>query len=332
MAGELTHERWMEAIGRLAADALGCYDLPEGCRVTMINHSENTTFRVDAPDGGRWALRVHREAYHTRTAIRSELAWMEALRQEADVRTPTPVPGKDGEVIQEAESDVLGKPRHCVLFEWLLGSEPDESELLAPFEQLGEITGRMHRHARSWRRPPWFERLTWDYGTTLGDQGHWGRWQDGFALTLDRIRLLERLSATIRKRLDAFGKSESRFGLVHADNRLANVLVHDGLIQVIDFDDCGFSWYLYDCATALSFIEDRHDVPQLIEAWVRGYRRVVELSAEEEAEIPSFVMLRRLLLVAWIGSHAETELAQEMGDHFTAVTCDLAEPYLARFG
>ena len=42
-------------------------------------------------------------------------------------------------------------------------------------------------------------------------------------------------------------------------------------------------------------------------------------------------MLRRLLLVAWIGSHADTDLAQEMGEEFTRVSCALAEDYLTRF-
>jgi hypothetical protein len=31
------------------------------------------------------------------------------------------------------------------------------------------------------------------------------------------------------------------------------------------------------------------------------------------SEIPTFVMLRRMILVAWIGSHSETDLAQSMG-------------------
>ena len=46
----------------------------------------------------------------------------------------------------------------------------------------------------------------------------------------------------------------------------------------------------------------------------------------------TFVMLRRLLLVAWIGSHHTfaTEAA-ELGAGFTAGTCALAEDYLSRY-
>lgn len=100
---------------------------------------------------------------------------------------------------------------------------------------------------------------------------------------------------------------------------------------MIDFDDCGFSWFLYDLGSSLSFMEHDPAVPELVDAWVTGYREVAPLSAEEQAELPTFVLLRRLLLVAWIGSHHDTDLARSMGPEFTRVSCDLAEDYLSRF-
>jgi len=38
------------------------------------------------------------------------------------------------------------------------------------------------------------------------------------------------------------------------------------------------------------------------------------------------------LLVAWIGSHSETELSQTMGVGYTEGTVGLCEDYLRRFG
>ena len=115
--------------------------------------------------------------------------------------------------------------------------------------------------------------------------------------------------------------------------RLANLLVDGDEVKVIDFDDCGFSWHLYDAATAVSFFEHEPHVPELMAAWVDGLSHASStLPAEDEAEIPTFVMLRRMLLVAWIGSHSETDLAQSMGVAYTETTCPLCEDYLTRFG
>ena len=93
------------------------------------------------------------------------------------------------------------------------------------------------------------------------------------------------------------------------------LLVHEGDVRVIDFDDCGFGWFLYDAATAVSFIEHRPDVDELMQAWLEGYRRVGAVSAVEENELWTFIMLRRMNLFAWIGSHSTTELARTGSVH-----------------
>ena len=330
----LPHEEQLRRLEALANAALANYDLPEGAAAKMINLSENATYSVDAPDGGRWALRVHREQYHSRNAIASELAWATALREDGAVITPTAIPGRDGELIQTVPHELLPRPRHTVLFEWESGEEPDEEaqDLRQPFEVLGELTGRMHVHVRSWKRPENFERMVWDFETSLGARPHWGSWRDGMGLTPEIEALFGRTIDLIEQRLARFGKGEDRFGLIHCDMRLANLLVDGDVTKVIDFDDCGFGWMLYDCATTVSFFEHKPEVPELLDAWVRGYRKVVDLPAEDEAEIPTFVMLRRLLLVAWIGSHSETDLAQDMGVQYSADTVALCEDYLSKFG
>jgi Ser/Thr protein kinase RdoA (MazF antagonist) len=329
---ELPHDLLMARLAEMAATALPIYGLNPDSALTMINHSENTTFRIDDPaTGQRTALRVHRNDYHTKQGIGSELAWMKALREEAGVITPTPIPAPGGDLIKTLELPRL-RSRHCVLFEFLDGAEPSEDELLEPFGVLGEVSARMHDHAESWPLPDGFERLQWGFENMFGECPNWGDWKQAPALDATRIALIERQVAVMERRLAAYGKAPHRFGLAHADMRLANLLVHDGTTQVIDFDDSGTTWFLYDLATALSFMEERPDVPELVDAWVAGYRKVRELGAEDVAEIPTFLMLRRTLILAWMGSHSQTDLAQELGPDYTAVSCELAENYLSKFG
>jgi Ser/Thr protein kinase RdoA (MazF antagonist) len=329
-ATELSHDDFLTRLLTLAQLSLSRYEFPAGLRVRLINLSENATYLVeDVTGGGRWALRVHREDYHSITAIESELAWLVALKASGAALTPSPLPGRDGRLIQTVQAPGLARPRNVVLFAWETGSEPAATDVPG-FEMLGETAARMHAHVRGWQRPDWFERFTWDFETTLGSTPHWGRWRDGMGMTPEIEAIFERTVKVIEQRLARYGKSAERFGLIHGDMRLANLLVDDRVVKVIDFDDTGFSWFLYDCATTVSFFEDAPEVPELLAAWVRGYRRVGQLSPEEEAEIPTFVMLRRLLLVAWIGSHSETDLAQSMGVAYTRGTVALCEKFLAR--
>jgi len=335
----------MDRVRGCAQDALAAYGGHPGASLELLNVSENATFLVRDPEAGPSVLRVHRLGYHTELEIASELAWMDALRAEAGVRTPRVLPATDGRrVVTVPERGGGGAERHCVRFEFLPGTEPgpepgsepgsepagEAALTLSHFAELGEITARMHRHAREWSRPAWFTRFHWDYASAFGRAARWGRWQDGIGVGPSERQILARLDDMLEARLKAFGTAGERYGLVHADTRLANLLVHDGSVSVIDFDDSGFSWYLYDLGTSVSFFEHAPEVPALVDSWLEGYRKAGRLSAEDRAEIWTFIMFRRLLLVAWIGSHRAVDIAAELGAGYTQGSCDLAESYLSR--
>lgn len=318
-----------EAVARLALERHGFSD--QGS-IRMINLSENATFLAHDPASAQETIvRVHRADYHSRAAIESELDWIAALRAEASVATPTVRPAPDGDRVITV--DVAGQPRHAVLFEVAAGSEPDDAALDgSAFETLGALTARMHAHARSWCPPAGFARFTWDWADTLGDRPRWGRWQDGIGVGPDEQSILGEVATMIGSRLESYGRTTDRFGLVHADLRPANLLVHDHHITVIDFDDCGQSWFMYDFGTAVSFIEHDPRLPEWQEAWLRGYRAEMPLGEEHEEMLATFVMLRRLLLVAWMGSHSHAREVQDLGPDYTTGTVDLARRYQSSGG
>jgi Ser/Thr protein kinase RdoA (MazF antagonist) len=321
------------ARGRAVAEAaLAAYGLDPTCDLTPLGVSENVTFRVDDPvSGERAVLRVHRDGYHSVAAIRSELAWLRSLRRDRVAEVPEVLPGPDGAEVLSVPTDDGGRT-HVVRFRWLDGQEPAGARLVEDFVTLGRIAARFHRQVRSWSPPPGFTRLRWDWDTSIGEHGHWGRWQDGPGVGRDEQVLLGRLAEVLRQRLATFGDGPDLFGLVHADMRLANLLVDPGSdrVAVIDFDDCGFGWFLYDFAAAVSFMEDDPRIPELAAAWASGYRSQAPLPADQERELPTFVLLRRLLLLAWLGTHPDTGPAHELGGRFARITCDLAEGYLSR--
>jgi Ser/Thr protein kinase RdoA (MazF antagonist) len=322
----------LEPVARRAMAECGVSD---EARLTLLNVSENATYAVDDPASGeRTVLRVHRHGYHDAAEIESELAWLTALREQAGVRTPHVLTTDDGRRLLALHEAGAPDPRYVVHFEWLPGVEPTPTDERLPesFELLGAITARMHNHVSTWRTPAAFARFAWDYEGSFGSVARWGRWQDGVAVGAAEREVLGRLDDMLRTRLAHFGTGPGRYGLVHADLRLANLLVEGDQTYVIDFDDCGWSWFLYDFGAAVSFFEHDPRIPELTDAWVRGYRSERSLDAADEAEIETFVLMRRLLLVAWIGSHSGTDLARSMGAEYTAGSCELAEAYLSRFG
>ncbi len=324
----------LRRVEQLARHALPLFGLRPDSTVSLLNYSENATYLIRPPAGTvgeARVLRINRPGYHPRAFIATELSWVNALKRDTPIITAEPLPGLDGEFVQHVWHPAVPEPRHCVLMTFVEGTEPDDSNRLAAFELLGGVTAQLHLHAAAWRPPHPIQRERWDFDAMVGERPLWGRWQDGLGLKPVKKLHLARLLPVLRRRVEAIGYSRARFGLVHADLRASNLLVHQDQVAVIDFDDCGFSWFIYDLAAALSFIETHPDLPAYIDAWLTGYTRHRRLSARELAEIPTFIMLRRLLLVAWIGSHADTAQAQAMGPQFTDDTCELAEAYLNKF-
>ncbi|MGV6817246.1 MAG: phosphotransferase enzyme family protein [Thiotrichales bacterium] len=304
------------------------WGIAETAAVKLLNHSENTTYEIR--EGSlSFILRVHRLGYHTAEAIAAELDWVQAISKETKIRTATPIQGINKNFIQAFETSQKNN-RLAVLFEFLEGEEPSEdNNLPASFEQLGEITATLHKHSMDRVKDKHLPtRPRWDFEHSLGSNPIWGPWQKGIGMTPEIHLIIQKGAKEISKKLEQYGTGAERFGLIHADLRLANLLIHKGEVRVIDFDDCGYGWFMYDLGSALSFIEHKEYVPALIKAWIKGYNQIRELTYEEVAMIPSFILLRRILLVAWLGSHSETEIAREIGQSFTSQTRDLVTQYL----
>lgn len=317
----------------LAQRSLVLWDLPEEAMVRLINVSENFTYLVESANGFKAILRVHRERYHSRRAIECELAWLDALSADEIVATPQYYLGHDGHAIQKAHVEGVIDERYMVLFHFVKGQAPKESDdMIEGFEQLGVMAARCHRHVTSWQKPENFERLTWDLNAVFGDNAIWGNWRDAPQVNGTIKGVLNRVEVTIKERLARYGKAPERYNLIHADMRFANLLIDEEAIRLIDFDDSGFGWFMYDFAAAVSFMEDDPRIPLMKAAWLSGYRCVREISAVDEAEIDTFIMLRRMALLAWIGSHIEAPEPQALAPGFAAVTAALGEHYLQQQG
>ncbi|MBX7431108.1 phosphotransferase [Mycobacterium sp. Y57] len=309
-----------------ARAALPAYGHRPDAELRLLSLSENATYLVggDAP----MVLRVHRPGYHSLDAIRSELDWMAALRTETEVATPELIPAADGSDVVAA---VVGDGMlHVDAVTFIAGCTAEENPEAVGFDELGRLSAHMHDHVERWTAPDYFTRFRWDVEATLGPHARWGNWREAPGLTRDGVAVVERAASAVAASLTEFGQGPDRFGLIHADLRMANLMIGESAgITVIDFDDCGWSWHLADLGAVVSFIEDTPEAERMIVDWLRGYREVRAIPAGHVGMIPTFVMLRRMMLTAWVASHADADAAIAFTDGFAVGTVELAERYLS---
>lgn len=160
-------------LARLLAGLAGVlpqWGLGPDTSLRLLTISENATYLAEAPDGEKYIFRVHRPDYHSAAEIEAELAWIAALGEEGVVTTPVPLPTLDGRHLVS-----FADGRFVVAFSFVAGREPDaESDLTRWYGHLGEITARLHDHARGWARPEGFVRKIWNFDTIIGRDAYWG--------------------------------------------------------------------------------------------------------------------------------------------------------------
>lgn len=314
------------AVTQLARQALLQYPAKMQGNLRLICRSENATFLVEA-NSKRYALRVHRHNYHSRETIMGELLWLDALQRDTGIVTPEALPSTKGERVLTLRLPD-GSRRNIVLFRWIDGDMPTVRTDPRAFQQLGEVAARLHLHSRQWQKPVAFRRITWNHETMIGQHGHWGDWRATPGLHDAEAQLLEEAATRIGERLRAYGQSAHRFGLIHADLRLTNLLLHRQGTRVIDFDDCGMGWFIHDIAAAMSFEEYCPQAPRWLENWLLGYEMAAHLDDEDIAMIPHMLMQRRIQMTAWMATHANTDTARNLSAHWLERTARLCARYL----
>ena len=332
---ECATETGIEEMRTLALAALGDWDLAV-TNLVPLKVRENAVFRVDLADGGRAVVRVHRRGYHTDEELESEFAWLRALAA-AGIAVPRVIPSRRGRDFEVVATSAAG-PRQIDLFEWIEGSQLGSVEtginghgaaVASQYHTIGAIAARIHNQAASWQRPAGFRRHAWDARGLIGEQPLWGRFWELAALSPGQKSLIERARQAIADGLAAYAAGPDRYGLIHADLVPENLLIDGNRVRVIDFDDAGFGWHLFELATSLYFITGNSLYPTARDALIRGYRSERPLPDAALESLPLFLAARGTSYLGWVHTRQGSGAARELTPFLIERACAVAEEYLA---
>lgn len=292
-----------------------------GHTATLAAQRENHVYRVDAPEP--LALRLHRRGMRSQAELLSELDWMAAL-QARGLSVPRPYPALDGALCHQIDGqivDVLG---------WLDGVPMGIAGRLNPaidghaaYHALGQAMANLHLKSDDWTPPPHFQRHAWDLDGLLGEAPLWGRFWQNPRLTPAQSALMTKARNRAREHLTALPAPD--YGLIHADLVQENVLIGPDGPHLIDFDDGGFGYRLFDMATVLNFILREPDPAPLQQAFLHGYlaTRPIDLT-----DLPLFQAIRAFTYVGWIVPRLTEPGADTRHTRFITLASQMAETLL----
>jgi Ser/Thr protein kinase RdoA (MazF antagonist) len=323
-----TSAKGTSAPGWLVAGIVRAWNLdPALASVDLITVSENATFLVAIGGIPVAVTRVARPGYMAGSAeFESEVAWVAALAGSEYVRVPRGIPTVDGSYVAVIVDD-QGVSWSCVSYSYVAGSIlEDVADPVPYYREIGRTTAHLHDHAGAWTPPPGFRRHSWATADMVGPTCRWGMWQE-VPFTAAEHNLLESAERAALATIADAPRTPTDWGLIHADLRPSNIMIDDSALTVIDFDDCGYSWYLYDFASALSFMEHVDDAPTMAQEWVEGYSEVRPLSRTDEQLACALSMIRRLQMLGWTTTHREDALPPVLWAAQRDGTLAVAEKY-----
>ena len=326
-----------ECMRALAETALTRWNI-EARQLELIKYRENAVFSVTSTDGGRYAVRIHRAAYHTDAELRSELQWMTALAAYG-IQVPSLVPATDGTPFAVVSGGGVPEPRQVDIFEWVDGRQLGSAEVGVvdtgsvgkTYHTIGALAAQLHNQATTWRLPEGFTRHAWDTRGLVGPEPFWGPFWELDALTDEERSLLIAARDRVFADLEAYAanpENADRYSMIHADFVSENLMVDGENVRLIDFDDAGFGWHLFELATALHFETEAPYYQEAYTSLLAGYREYRPLPDEQLAYQPLFMLARSFTYLGWVHTRFETETAREMTPMLVEKACKLARDYL----
>lgn len=278
----------------LAAEAAGHWG---GKVLRLIRNRENAVFEMALPQG-RAALRLHRQGYQDVAAIQSELWWCAALATQ-NVAVPAALVCNDGALLVQ-----LSTGRTASAIAWVAGEalgeagKPFDAPLAVVLERhqsLGRLLAHFHAATDRLTLPADFTRPRWDIDGLVGETPFWGRFWEHPLARPAQAATLHRARDFLRERLAEHARSGD-FGLIHADVLRENVLVNGRSLSLIDFDDSGFGFRLYDLGTVMSQNLYEPHYAEIRDALIAGYAETRPVTIEW---VETFTLARACASVGW---------------------------------
>ncbi|NHJ05248.1 MAG: hypothetical protein EAX90_10510 [Candidatus Heimdallarchaeota archaeon] len=281
---------------RIVDEAIERFNLVKE-KTNKVNSFENFIFE-SIWKGIPCILRLTHSSHRTIEQIKGEIDWIDYLvTNEAPVCQAFPsisgnyverIPHQDSSyflasIFRKADGLFLDKNKHLltdtVIINW------------------GKLVGKLHKLTKNYspktkdvNRPIWS-----DYVTNINEY-----------LADDSIAL-QKVKEIVNK-LESFPKDKDCFGLIHYDIHQANFLINDKEeINLFDFDDCEYSWFVADIAVILFtliwfYLDKKSNKDEFCERFLgiflKGYSQENILSTWWLNRISDFIRMRHILLYA----------------------------------
>lgn len=306
---QLTYQGQVRRLRLLAILTLDCYSVGKIEKIKFINYGENATFKIITKNSN-YLLRLCRPDYHSPSALNEEINWLRTLNT---FNVPKPVLLKNKKYLGNISSLDGSINRNFILFKWQNGRFFENELSLKQMHKIGELVGQLHQLTKNKKVQ---HRKYWDAKGLAGEPTKFGSLLNLTQASLQQQKFINKARLQLFSKLTAFQKKYPRkMGLIHADIHFGNLFQSKGKITLIDFDDCGYGFYVYDLAVILISYQQNFNKNKFLKyknELLEGYKKYREWGSADEEILVDLMRARRLLMLAWRNQRSEIPRNQKI--------------------
>ena len=268
---------------------------------TPLHSYNNLVYHIESADNRRFSLRICGFPNMKHRSMADEMRWLDFVAQRNPRLAPRPIANEQGELVT-----VTATPdgdRLSCLFAWIEGTELRGSVTPLHMHKIGQSAAALHNIAKEFVFPDatsdFRSGYRYDQSLMLSHRG----WIDEHrnAIGAEKVALLDRAIDYVVAKMNRIGTTRANYGVIHADLHLGNVLVQDGEISIMDFEQLGRGHYRYDLTVMWTeLLDEPADFAPLWQSFVAGYTEVAEVPFSQEAALNPFIVAIQLNSLDWI--------------------------------
>lgn len=272
---------WLEQAKILLTE----YHMPDA-EIKWLAYTHNAVFDV-VHQRGHFVLRVHDKSALPRLSSESMI-----LMQLIAGQLGAPYPKR-----------VMGAPNILTIGLLLMHIEgtPRSSETvsLPEMQVIGQFLAKMHNIRFDAENRP-----TLDYNGLFGETGAYHLSEEAMLVFTDeQLTVMDAAAEKVKAAMDELGTGDNEFGLIHGDLLLQNILFHEGEVRALDFEYCGWGYYLYDLTPLLWQLKPQAPYPELEQALWDGYTSIRPLTSRHRELLETLIAGRQVASMRWVAAN-----------------------------
>ena len=206
-----------------------------------------------------------------------------------------------------AVSDVMDVIEHRefsgLLLSYLDGRSPEPTLVTVDeMRKIGQFLAQFH----SVEIKETIERKSLDWDGLFSKTGIYYPGDENMTVFSDeQLSVMDAVAEKVKSAMDEFGQNDAEFGLIHGDLLLKNILFHENEVRALDFEYCGWGYYLYDLTPILWQLKPQSRYPQVEQALWDGYSSIRPLTDRHRELLETFIAGRQVASMRWIAANQQ---------------------------